>query len=165
MKMIQRRFLVTAALLSTVALGACSARSMIRQPEINLTGVSVGGLGLRGGQLIAHLEIANPNSFDVETQSITYDLKVSDRNASGQETWVDFASGTFNEKIQVDDGGRTRVEIPIDFTYSTVGSAIRSIMDRGTFNYRVEGTVALREPLRREVPFKHQGNVSLQGVR
>ena len=59
----------------------------------------------------------------------------------------------------------TPVEIPIDFTYSAVSGALRSIMDRGTFDYRVEGVVALREPLRTEIPYRHSGNVSLQGVR
>lgn len=146
-------------------LGACSAKNMIRQPEITLTDVKLGGIGLRGGQLIAELEITNPNSFDVETREVTYDLKISDRDASGKETWVDFASGKYDRKIEVDDGGRTKVEIPIDFTYASASGALRSIMDRGTFNYRVTGTVALREPLNRTVNYAKTGNISLQGVR
>lgn len=150
-----------------VALGAglitaCVGR--VRQPEIALAGVKLGGLGLRGGTVVAQLEIRNPNSFDVETSAITYDLKVSDRTAD-QETWLDFAKGTFREEVKVEEGRTKIVEIPIEFTYASVGGAIRSIMDRGTFNYQVEGTVSLREPLRRDIPYKHKGNVSLQGSR
>ena len=152
-------------LAGVVLLAACSAKNMIRQPVINLTNVKLGGIGLRGGQLIAELEIENPNSFEVETREVTYDLKISDRDANGQEKWVDFAKGTYDKTIQVDDGGKTKIEIPIDFTYSSASGAIRSIMDRGTFNYRVTGAVALKEPLSRTVNYSKTGNISLQGVR
>ena len=141
------------------------ANRMIRQPEINLTDVKLGGIGLRGGSVVAELEIKNPNSFGVETDSITYDLKVSDRDSNNQERWVDFAKGVFQETVRVGDGQTTKVEIPIEFTYAAASGAMRSIMDRGTFNYQVEGTVSLREPLKRQIPFRKRGNISLQGVR
>ena len=162
MRRFERAMLFFALSAGIVAAG-CIGR--VRKPEIELTGVKVGGLGLRGGSLIAQLEIKNPNSFDLETAIITYDLKVADRTTNGGENWIDFARGEFNQKVTVEDGGTTLVEVPIEFTYASVGSAIRSIMDRGTFNYRVEGTVGLREPMRTEIPYRHTGNVSLQGVR
>ena len=163
MRRMERATLMVALSAGLVSAGCLN--KVVRQPEINLTSVKLGGIGLRGGQVIAELEIKNPNSFDVETRSITYDLKVSDRGPNNEERWIDFAKGTVEKEIKVDDGGTTRVEIPIDFTYSAASGAIRSIMDRGTFDYQVEGVVALREPLRREIPFKRRGNISLQGVR
>ena len=159
-----RRFERSVLLVAISAGLATACVGRVRQPEIALTGVKLGGLGLRGGTVVAQLEIKNPNSFDVETTAITYDLKVSDRNAD-KESWVDFAKGTFDEKVKVGEGRTTMVEIPIEFTYASVSGAIRSIMDRGTFNYQVEGIVSLREPMRREIPYKHKGNLSLQGSR
>jgi LEA14-like dessication related protein len=159
-----KRAVLLMALGAGVASYGCVNR-MIRQPEINLTDVKLGGIGLRGGTVVAELEIKNPNSFDVETTAISYDLKVSDRDSNNQERWVDFAKGVFQEKVKVGDGETTKVEIPIEFTYSAASGAIRSIMDRGTFNYQVEGMVSLREPLQRQIPFKRRGNISLQGVR
>jgi LEA14-like dessication related protein len=160
MRRFERSLLLVA--MSAGVLTSCIGR--VRQPEIELTGVKLGGLGLRGGTMVAQLEIKNPNGFDLETAAITYDLKVSDR-AADKETWVDFAKGTFEEKVTVGEGKTTMVEVPIEFTYASVGSAIRSIMDRGTFNYQVQGTVTLREPMRTEIPYKHKGNISLQGAR
>jgi LEA14-like dessication related protein len=156
------RSLLLVALGAGLLTAACLGR--VRQPEITLTGVKVSGLGLRGGSLLAELEIKNPNSFEVETRSITYDLKVADRSAQG-ESWIDFAKGEFTEPVKVGDGEVLRVEVPIEFTYSALGGALRSIMDRGAFDYRVEGVVALREPIRTRVPYRHSGNISLQGVR
>jgi LEA14-like dessication related protein len=157
------RSVVTGSLLALGLLAGCIGR--VRQPEINLTGVRLSGLGLRGGSLLAELEIKNPNGFDVETRSITYDLQVSDRDAENKETWIQFAKGTLEDKIKVADHGTTKVQIPIEFKYDAVSGALRSIMDRGTFNYRVEGTVALKEPLSRSIPYRHSGNISLQGAR
>jgi LEA14-like dessication related protein len=148
--------------MSAGLLAGCIGR--VREPEVTLAGVKVGGLGMRGASLVAELDIKNPNRFALETANITYDLKVSDRAAEG-ETWLDLARGEFREPIRVVDGGTTRVEIPIEFAYTALSGALRSIIDRGTFNYRVEGRVALREPWRRDIPYRHRGNVSLQGVR
>jgi LEA14-like dessication related protein len=163
MRRFERAFSVL--LLGVVAGTTSCVNKMIRQPEIELTDVKLGGIGLRGGTIVAELEIKNPNSFDLETNSISYDLKVSDRDANNNERWLDFAKGVFSERIQVEDGSTQRVEIPIEFTYSAASGAIRSIMDRGTFNYQVEGVVSLRQPLDRNIPFRRRGNISLQGVR
>lgn len=153
------------ALLIALVTASCGLGRVVKQPEVNLTGVKLGGLGLRGGTLVAQLEVRNPNSFDIEARQITYDLKIADPRANGEAQWLDFASGTFNEEVKIEDGGTTTVEIPIEFTFASVGGALRSIIDRGTFNYRVEGTVQVQEPLNRRIPYRHSGNVSLQGVR
>ena len=142
-------------------LGACSGA--VRAPEITLTSIDVAGIGLRGASLIANLEIANPNDFDIETDSIVYELEAANASDAGSYTRV--SQGTVTERIKVDDNNRTRVEIPIEFAYSSLSGAMRSIMDRGTFNYRVRGTAFVREPLRRTVPFTKTGNLSLAGAR
>ena len=158
-----KRSLLMGSLLTMGLLAGCVGR--VRQPEITLTGVRLSGLGLRGGSMVAELEIKNPNGFDVETRSISYDLQVSDRDAANNPTWVQFAKGTLDDKVKVGDHGTTKVQIPIEFRYDAVSGALRSIMDRGTFNYRVEGVVGLKEPLNRDIPYRHAGNISLQGAR
>src|SRR5687768_6076645 len=135
------RKISSAALVAVFILTGC-VKNVVREPQVNLTSVRVGGIGLRGGQLLAEIEIKNPNSFSVETNSVTYDLKVSDRGSDGKENWIDFAKGTYEPNIKIQDGGTTKIEVPIEFTYASVSGAMRSIMDRGTFNYRVEGSVA-----------------------
>lgn len=142
-------------------LGACA--SAIKAPQVTLTSIDVGGIGLRGATLVANLEIDNPNSFDIETDSISYELEAANPSETGAYTRV--TQGTVTERIKVSDGDRTRVEIPIEFAYSSLSGAMRSIMDRGTFNYRIRGTAYVREPLRRTVPFTKTGNLSLAGAR
>ena len=140
---------------------ACS--SVVRQPEVRIEDVSVGGIGLRGGTLYAHVHITNPNGFAIETESLTYDLQVPDPNDAGE--WVSFSQDTLTERIRVDENSSTVVQVPVQFRYEDMGGALRAIMDTGTFNYRVSGEVRLSEPIGRTIPYAKSGVVSLDGIR
>lgn len=141
--------------------GACIGR--VRVPVVELTGIRLGGIGLRGATLIAQLNIDNRNDFTIEADSITYEFEASTPGTT--ENWTPVTKGTNTQRIRIDEDRKTTVEVPIEFTYSGLGGPVRSIMDRGTFNYRVRGKVFLREPLRRTVPFSETGNLSLIGAR
>jgi len=136
---------------------ACVPRA--QQPEINLAGVRVGGLGLQGGLLYVRVGISNPNRFGLLSRSVTYDVEVVDPLANGE--WVRLSEGNFTDPIQVGGRDSVMVEIPIEFRYNAVGGAIRSIMATGNFQYRISGRVRIEEPMLREIPFQHRGTLSI----
>jgi LEA14-like dessication related protein len=140
---------------------ACNFR--VRPPVVELTGVRVAGIGLRGATLIADLDIANPNDFSIETDSITFEMEASD--PGDPNAWTRVTTGTNTERFRIEEASQAAVEIPIEFPYSGLGTPVRAILDKGTFNYRVSGQVFIREPLRRTVPFSQNGNLSLAGGR
>jgi LEA14-like dessication related protein len=157
--MYHHRALIAAVLVALTA-AACAGP---RQPEVRLEGVRVGGIGLRGGTLIFQVLVTNPNSFDLETRSLTYHLQLPHPTETGQ--WVSFAEGVMDERVRVDRRSARILEVPVTFRYDDAGGAIRSIMDTGTFNYRVTGEVRLSEPIGRSFPYSHSGIVSLDGAR
>ena len=134
-----------------------------RQPEVRLEGIRVGSIGLRGGMLYAQVQVANPNDFDLETSALTYDLQLAD--PTNEQAWISFAQGTMAEPIKVDGHRTTVIEIPIAFKYQDLGGAMRTILDTGTFNYRVSGDVQLKEPISRKIPYRRTGVVTMSGVR
>lgn len=144
-----------------VVLGGCIGR--VRQPEVTLADLRVGGIGIRGASLVAELDIANPNDFDVETDSITYELFAN--TGSGSDSWSSVLKRTYNQRIEAEENRTTRVEVPIDFNYSDLSGAGRTLIERGVLNYRIQGYVFVREPLRRTMPFSKTGNVTLSGIR
>lgn len=152
---------VAAALIMAASLAACS--SVMRQPEVRLEGMRVGGIGLRGGTLIARVHVTNPNSFDLEARSLTYDLQIPD--PEDESEWVSLAQDTVHERVRVREHDSTVIEVPIEVRYADFGGALRAIMDRGTFNYRVRGTIELSAPIGRTIPYSRTGTVSLEGVR
>jgi LEA14-like dessication related protein len=150
-----------AALVLLLPVAACSMA--YRQPEVRLEGIRVGSIGLRGGMLYAQVFVANPNDFDLETSALTYDLQLA--HPSNEQEWISFAQGTMAEPIKVSGNRTTMIEIPIAFRYQDLGGAMRTILDTGTFNYRVSGDVQLKEPISRSIPYRKTGVVTMSGNR
>lgn len=151
------------SLLVAVAMLGTGCSTVFKQPEVRLENVSLSGVGLRGASLVARLNIDNPNGFDLETRSMTYDLELQDPDSVGK--WVPLARDTINQKIEVGSNSAEVVEIPIDFSYNELGPAVRALLDRGTFGYRVSGHIDVTKPISRSVPYRKTGRVTLQGAR
>lgn len=152
-----------AAVILLAALAACGG-SVFRQPQVTLNNVRLGGLGLSGGTLLVNLEVVNPNRFALNANQLSYQLSLSDPAETPDTTWVDFAEGVYDQPFSVPAGDTATVQIPIEFTYSGIGSAANSLLRRGTFTYRARGTVDLRTPLGGyDVPFSKRGTVTLLG--
>lgn len=145
------------------ALAGCGG-SVFRQPQVTLNSVRLGGLGLSGGTLLVNLEIVNPNRFALNANQLRYELSLSDPGETPDTTWVEFAEGIYDQPFSVASGDTATVQIPVEFTYSGIGSAASSLLRRGTFTYRARGTVDLRTPLGGyDVPFSKRGTVTLLG--
>lgn len=159
-----RRFPHVMIILLAVLLAGCGS-ALFQEPDVDLEGVQLGGLGLRGGTLIVNLRIVNPNRFTLSADELTYDLAVADPDEPGDSSWIDFASGTYEESFSVGARDTSMVQIPIEFSYSALGSAASSILSAGTFDYRASGSVSVGTPVGRyEIPFKKRGIVTLMGA-
>jgi LEA14-like dessication related protein len=152
-----------AALVALLVLSVTACSLAYRQPEVRLEGVRVGSIGLRGGMLYAQVHVVNPNNFDLETSSLSYDLQLAD--PAKEQEWISFAQGTLAEAIRVEGHDSAMIEIPIQFRYQDLGGAMRTIVDTGTFNYRVSGDVQLKEPIGRKIPYRKMGVVTMSGGR
>jgi hypothetical protein len=72
-------------------------------------------------------------------------------------------NGISREPIIIAAGQNEDVQIPIELTYSSLGTPVRSILERGTFTYRVRGEVSISQPRRSTAPFSRTGNLSMTG--
>src|SRR5687768_12352638 len=91
-------------LLTVVTLGACGS---VKKPEVMLQNVRVAGIGLKGATLVADLDIKNGNDFDIETDSITYELFA---NTSTTGSWDTVLKRTFSQHVKIEEEEATRVE-------------------------------------------------------
>jgi len=157
----RERSILTVVATAVVVLGAaCSA--IFRQPEVQLQSVSLSGIGLRGATLLARLLIDNPNNFDLESRSMSYRLELQDPDSV--EHWLQLAQDTIEQKIEVNANSAGVVEIPIEFSYAQLGPAVRTLLYRGNFGYRVSGRIEVARPISRSVPYRKTGRISLEGV-
>lgn len=150
--------------LVALAVAATGCGPVVQQPEIRLDSVRLGALGLQGGTLNVRLEVVNPNRFGIETSGLTYSLDLQDGALpNGDDAWLSFASGTLDEAFRIGPRDTAVVEVPLEFRFRDAGPAVRSILTHGTFDYRISGTVSVERPVRRQLPYRRTGTVSLLG--
>lgn len=145
-----------------VALLAASCIPRVEQPQVSLAGARLASLGFSGGVVDVRLSVYNPNRFRLRASGLTYDLDLEDPDDGG---WFDFTEGRIDQDLQVAGGDTAVVVIPVRFTYTGLGEIVRGLLDRGTFDYRVSGLVAVEGPVRRDIRYNHTGSVTPTGVR
>lgn len=134
----------------------------VKQPEVTLGGARLSSIGLSGGVVEVELSVYNPNGFALRASGITYDVDLEDPSGGG---WLDFTEGRLDRDLQVGSGDTTVIAVPVEFSYRDLGQALRGMLDRGTFDYRVSGVVALEDPIQRNFDYRHAGVVSPSGAR
>jgi LEA14-like dessication related protein len=122
------------------------------EPVVTVSNVRVNGLGLNGGSVDIMLNVYNPNNFRLDGTELTYQL------------WVDsipFGSGTTRENFVVAGDDSTIVTLPLDFTWSGVGSVGRAVLNTGTVPYRVAGNLRVSSAVGGvTVPYDRTGRFS-----
>lgn len=134
----------------------------VEQPEISVAGARLASLGLSGGVVDVRLSVYNPNRFGLRARGLTYDL---DFQSPDGEEWLDFTEGRVDEELEVGAGDTAIVVVPVEFTYRGLGDLARGLLERGTFDYRVSGEVAVQRPIERSIRYRHTGTVTPSGVR
>jgi LEA14-like dessication related protein len=148
-----------AALLTAAAFGLGACSSVVHEPEVRLDNISIGSVGFEGGTLRVRLNVINPNSFGLQAEGLEYLIEVAEDAEEGQ-AWDTLSVGTYDERVTIEADDSAFVEIPVRFRYRDLGTAISSLLASGTFDYRISGSVHMREPMRRDFPFHRTGNIS-----
>lgn len=147
-----------ALLAASAMLTACVPR--VQQPEVALQGARLASLGLSGGVIEIRLSVHNPNRFAVETRALTYDLSL--RDPAGDQ-WVEFTEGRIDDALRVPARDTLQVTLPVEFSYRGLDQAVRALVSRGSFDYRLSGVVELQGPVRRDIRYQHTGRYSPTG--
>ena len=152
-----RRLVIAAASAALLGSAACAGMGLggFEEPLVTVRDIRVNGLGLTGGSVDIRLNVYNPNNFRLDGTQLTYQL------------WVDtipFGSGTTNEQFVVNADDSTVVTLPLDFTWSGVGTVGRAVMNTGTVPYRVAGNLRVSSAVGGiTVPYDRTGRFSPLG--
>ncbi len=150
------------ALMALLVLSACTAG--FRQPEVELEGLQVAGLGLSGGTVLVNVRIRNPNPVGFRADDLQYELFLRNPAAEGDSAWSRFAQGTYTERVTIGANATETVQIPVSFTFAQLGSAGQQLLRRGSFEYRAVGNVNVSTSFGgRQVPFRKTGTFTLSG--
>jgi len=151
-----------ATLTPLLLLAACLPK--FEQPDVRLEAVRIGSLNLNGGTLHAQLVVSNPNDYALRTEAMDFSIELNAPSSSA-DGWVRVADGKSEREFSVTARDSASLEIPVEFTWAGVGSAVRSALERGELDYRLTGGLRVTQPIRRSVPFRRTGVVNLTNAR
>jgi LEA14-like dessication related protein len=155
-----KKLVVTALVATTGIAAACSflGRQAFKQPTVLLRKVEVAGLGLTGGSLNVELSVFNPNHYRLDATQLTYQVLLNSDS-------VQLASGMLNNQVTMKENDTTVVKIPVDFTYSGVGAASRSLLNTGVVTYHVLGQLTVGSTVGSfTVPYSQVGRFTTTGM-
>ncbi len=151
---------VFAALAVVMALTGCATLGALggfKEPIVNFKNVEIKGLGLTGGSVDVVLSVYNPNGFKLEGTRLTYSLQAGDN--------VQVGTGALDSRFTVQDHDSTIIRLPVDFTYSGIGSVGRSILNTGSVNWRVLGDLTVATPIGNFTrPYDRTGRFTASGT-
>ncbi len=132
-------------------------RQAFKQPQVSVQDVRLTGIGLTGGSLDVLVNVKNPNDFRLDATRMTYKLLVDT---------VPLADGIVGNKFSVDGGGTQQVRIPVNFTFSGLAEAGRTMLSTGSAPYTVTGDITVGSVVGNfTIPFTQSGRItSLGGV-
>jgi len=134
-------------------LTACSSLPLAKpqSPTVTVTGVRPLSLSLTSQKIGLTLRIANPNSFDLPMQSLTFAARFS-----GQQ----FAQGRSVEKVLIPANGEAMLEVEVKAGLAKLANQLKTMLSTANaeLNYDVTGLVKLSN-WPKAIPFNVEGEI------
>ena len=126
-------------------------------PEVRIRNIQLKNLSLMAAEVVAEVEIENPNAFDLGLSDFNYQLNVN------QQSW---GQGSINKSNRIPEKGKGTIEIPVKLDMTSMGrTAYQMLSNRQPLEYSLTGGITLDtgiEMLRHfKMPLDVQGKASL----
>ena len=96
-----------------------SIPSLFKEPNVSLNSVDIAGVTVSGVNLIANVDVENPNSFTLPMPKVAWELFVTDAS---------LAEGTVEEDRSIGSGEKITLNVPISLGYDRLYRSAGSIM-------------------------------------
>ena len=127
------------AFLFLLVLTACqSFGSLVNEPVVSLNSVELAGISLRGVDLIAHIDIENPNAISIPLPNINWELFVNSAS---------FINGSLKKTESLRSRGKTTIDLPLGVTYEGLYKTISSVIKTKEAAYNIALGITFPIPL------------------
>jgi LEA14-like dessication related protein len=146
----------TLLLLTLLAVPACGTGMphplAFLRPDVRLHHLEIRNVGLTGGTLNLVLAFHNPNKVSVQGTGLKAGLDIEDTH---------FGDVSLADAFSLAARDTTLLTVPLDFRWSGVAAAARSVLDKGAVNYAITGEFNVITPMCEEcaIPFEGKGSV------
>lgn len=129
-----------------------------KMPRISIKGMKVQSLSFTTADVIAQVEIDNPNAFELALSNLNYQLNVN------QQEW---GQGKVAKKSSIPKKGKGVIDIPISLNLLSVGqTSYKMLLHKADMEYQLKGNVDLDTGVEMmkamKLPLDVQGTTSLK---
>ena len=104
-------------------------------PKISIKDIQIKKMGLKAAELLARVEIDNPNAFDLSFSHLDYQLSVN------QQQW---GQGSIRQGGSIPQKGRATIDIPVQLDMMSMGqTAYTMLSNNQPLEYRLKGDITL----------------------
>lgn len=104
-------------------------------PGIKLKGVKIKNLSFTSADLVAQVEVDNPNDFDMAVRNFNYQLNINQ---------VQWGQGEISKSNNIPGKGKGVIDIPVKLNLLSIGSAASSLLKKGSsLEYQLKGNATL----------------------
>mgnify|MGYP001818116875 FL=1 len=126
-------------------------------PRISIKGMKVQNLSFTTANVIAQIEIDNPNAFELALSNLDYQLNIN------QQEW---GHGKVAETRNIPRKGTTVIDIPISLNLLSVGqTSYKMLLHKADMDYQLKGNVDVETGIEMmkaiKLPLDIQGTTSL----
>ncbi len=121
-------------------------------PRVRLNNLKIQKLNLASAELLAEVEIDNPNAFDLGLKNFNYSLNINRQN---------WGKGTSSNPTSIPKRGKGSLNIPLKINLLSMGKSVYGIIEGNqTFNYQLQGDITMDTGLEFMRAYKLPMNIS-----
>jgi LEA14-like dessication related protein len=144
-----------AALLAVFFTGCKPINSLIVDPKVSFKSVEIVNIGLSGVNLVAFVDVENPNSFSIPMPKVDWELFINK---------TPFINGTVEDSQTIKSRGKATLSVPISVSYDRLFNTFASLLGAKEVPYDLALSLRFPIPLLEHKVFKqsYSGRLPLQ---
>lgn len=148
MKKIKTGLVIGLGLLLAVS-GCATLQQLVKTPEVTYERLTIRDMSLAESTLVFHLHAVNPNPVGIRLNSLTYNLKVNNK---------DLLSGVLDKDVALKANGTTEVSVPVTLNYFKVFASVSDFMAARQIDWDLSGTFQI---MGLQFPYHAKGELPL----
>jgi LEA14-like dessication related protein len=104
-------------------------------PDIKLKDIQVKSMSFTSAEVLAQVEVSNPNNFQLGLKSFDYQLNVNQKN---------WGQGNIKQAINIPEKGKGIIEIPVKLDLMSIGAALYPMLQKkAPLQYQLKGNASI----------------------
>ena len=144
---------LTLSLIFCYGIISCSTLDRaVQAPNVSFNSVDIAGIGLHGVDLIARINVENPNPFNIPFPEINWHMFINDNS---------FVSGIINQGTNLRSRRTVTVDLPISISYSGFFNSFASLFGSPEVGYKVALDIRFPIPIINDLTYSLEFDGSL----